>query len=81
MFGYPPTGSDRAGVRCCAGNNRHRVPVNQHAAEAAKAILLSGHRLSARDALHLAIMRAHGIETVMSFDSGFDNVLGVLRRY
>ena len=55
-------------------------PVDQHAAEAAKDILLGGHRLSARDAVHLAIMRAHDIETVMSFDNGFDNVPGVIRR-
>jgi predicted nucleic acid-binding protein len=28
--------------------------------------------VSARDALHIAVMRRHGVETIMSFDRGFD---------
>jgi len=32
-----------------------------------------GHRqMSARDALHLAIMEHYGIERILSFDAGFD---------
>ncbi len=31
-------------------------------------------RLSARDALHAAIMKRYGVERVMSFDGGFDAV-------
>lgn len=30
--------------------------------------------LSARDALHLAVMKCHGVARVMSFDAGFDAV-------
>lgn len=30
--------------------------------------------LSARDALHVAVMKAHGVDRVMSFDRGFDAV-------
>ncbi len=56
-------------------------PVDRKAAELAKQILLGGHRLSARDALHVAVMRVHSIETIMSFDSGFDKVPGMIRRY
>lgn len=48
--------------------------------EAAKRILLGGHGLSARDALHLAVMAHHGVRTVMSFDRGFDRYPGVNRR-
>jgi len=45
----------------------------------AKQILLGYHGISARDALHLAVMRAHGIERILSFDTGFDQVPGVER--
>ena len=47
--------------------------------ETAKEILQGTPRLSARDALHVAIMRRHGIDEVMSFDSGFDDLPGVRR--
>jgi predicted nucleic acid-binding protein len=39
--------------------------------ERAKDILLGAQRLSARDALHLAIMERNRIETILSFDSGY----------
>ena len=45
----------------------------------AKDILLSAKRLSARDAVHLAIMERNRIETILSFDSGFDDHPGVTR--
>ncbi|MCU0506134.1 MAG: type II toxin-antitoxin system VapC family toxin [Chloroflexi bacterium] len=35
--------------------------------------------LSARDAVHLAIMRRHGITRIMTFDRGFDGVAGIAR--
>jgi hypothetical protein len=38
-----------------------------------------GGRLSARDAVHLAIMERHGVRRIMSFDSGFDGFPGVER--
>ena len=47
--------------------------------ERAKDILLSTQRISARDALHLAIMERHHIETILSFDSGFDDYPGITR--
>ena len=45
----------------------------------AKAIVLGNSRLSARDALHLAVMERHGISRIMSFDSGFDGFPGITR--
>jgi len=36
-------------------------------------------KLSARDAVHLGAMRSHGIERVLSYDRGFDEVGWVLR--
>ena len=35
--------------------------------------------LSARDALHVAVMRSAGIERILSFDSGFDACPGIER--
>ena len=36
-------------------------------------------RLSARDAVHLAIMRRRGIDRIMTFDRAFDEVEGISR--
>lgn len=38
----------------------------------AKTILRSAPRLSARDAIHLAVMRRAGVNRILSFDRGFD---------
>lgn len=35
--------------------------------------------LSARDAIHVATMQAHGVTSIMTFDSGFDTVSGISR--
>ena len=53
--------------------------VDRAAAERAKEIVLGRPRLSARDALHRAIMQQHGIDRILSFDSGFDGYPGVTR--
>ena len=47
--------------------------------ERAKDILLSTQQLSARDAVHLAIMERNQVETILSFDSGFDGYPGITR--
>lgn len=54
-------------------------PVTLVDVEEARRVVLGGYRLSARDALHLAVMRAHGIHRVLSFDAGFDRYPGVER--
>ena len=46
---------------------------------AAKALLDSVDGLSARDALHVAVMRRAGIERILSFDQGFDACPGIER--
>lgn len=43
----------------------------------AKKIVMGHTQVSARDALHLAVMEQHGIERILSFDSGFDGFPGV----
>lgn len=45
----------------------------------AKDLLHVHGRLSARDALHVAVMRRHDIGEVLTFDRGFDAVRGVRR--
>ncbi len=55
------------------------LPVNSAAVERAKQIVLEYRRLSARDAVHLAIMEQQGIERILSFDSGFDSFPGITR--
>jgi predicted nucleic acid-binding protein len=53
--------------------------VDQGIAERAKGIALGYRQLSARDAVHLAVMKRHGIEQILSFDHGFDRFPGVIR--
>ncbi len=55
------------------------LAVEGSAAERAKEIVLGHRQLSARDALHLAVMEQHGIDKILSFDSGFDGFPGVAR--
>lgn len=54
------------------------LPVELADVERARA-LLSGDFLSARDAIHVAVMQRHGISRVMSFDRAFDAVPGIVR--
>jgi len=53
--------------------------IDRAATERAKEIVLGHSRLSARDALHLAIMEQHKVERILSFDSGFDGYPGITR--
>ena len=46
--------------------------INQQVVERAKQIVLSYRSLSARNAVHLAVMEQNGIEEVLSFDSSLD---------
>lgn len=48
-------------------------------AERAKDIVLRFERLSARDALHLAVMERNGISRILSFHRGFDEFPGIVR--
>ena len=55
------------------------LPVDRAIAERAKQIVLSYSRLSARDAVHLAVMEQHGIKQILSFDAGFEGFPGITR--
>jgi predicted nucleic acid-binding protein len=54
-------------------------PVEAGDVERAKAIVLGSSRLSARDAIHVAVMQRRKVARILSFDSGFDGVPGVTR--
>lgn len=55
------------------------LAVDLATAERAKEIVMGHRQVSARDAVHLAVMEQHGIERVLSFDSGFDGFPGITR--
>jgi uncharacterized protein len=55
------------------------LAVDRGIAERAKEIVLGYRQLSARDAVHLAVMEHHGIEHILTFDSGFDGFPGITR--
>ena len=55
------------------------LPIDRPAAERAKEIVLGHKKISARDAVHLAVMEQHGIEQILTFDAGFDGFPGVKR--
>lgn len=45
----------------------------------AKEIVAGSSALSARDAVHVAVMRRHAVDRILSFDRGFDRVNGLTR--
>lgn len=53
-------------------------PVERGDVERASALVLTT-PLSARDAVHLAIMRRRGVDRIMTFDRAFDGVAGITR--
>jgi predicted nucleic acid-binding protein len=56
------------------------LPITEAEVLLAKDILLGAVAgVSARDALHVAVLHAHDIERIMSFDRGFDRFPGLRR--
>lgn len=49
-------------------------PIERADVEQAKTLMLGLTPLSARDAVHLAVMKRRGVSRVLSFDAGFDAV-------
>jgi predicted nucleic acid-binding protein len=56
-------------------------PVEKADVLRASEIVLSRGALSARDAVHVAIMERHGLQAILSFDTGFDHWPGLSRLY
>jgi uncharacterized protein len=55
------------------------LAVERATVERAKEIVLGRPELSARDAVHLAVMEQHGIERILTFDISFDGFPGITR--
>jgi uncharacterized protein len=55
------------------------LPVSLSVVEDAKRIVLGRYGLSARDALHVAVMQAHRVDRILSFDADFDHFPGLVR--
>ena len=54
-------------------------PVGLAEVEEAKRVILGRYGLSARDAIHVAVMRTHDIHRILSFDAAFDRFPGIER--
>ena len=55
------------------------LPVTIETLQRARDLVLGAAALSARDAVHVAVMQQYGVEEILSFDRGFDGVPGVRR--
>jgi len=53
--------------------------VDQASVKRAKEIVLGHPQVSARGALHLAVMERHEVESIFTFDTGFDGFPGITR--
>jgi predicted nucleic acid-binding protein len=53
--------------------------IEERDARRAKEIVLGTAALSARDAIHVAVMERHGVASILSFDRGFDAYPGLHR--
>ncbi len=56
------------------------LAVTEGALREARAILSRHPSLSTRDAVHLGVMREHGLDEILSYDRGFSQVPWVKRR-
>jgi predicted nucleic acid-binding protein len=54
-------------------------PIELDDVQRARRLVKSLNRLSARDAIHVAVMQRHEIGRILSFDAGFDGVEGLVR--
>lgn len=54
-------------------------PVDLEAVKRARTVLLGHTQLSARDAIHLAVMEHQGVSRILTFDTGFDGYPGITR--
>jgi predicted nucleic acid-binding protein len=53
------------------------IPITGDDVAAARDIVMQVRGLSARDAIHGAVMQRHGISTIMTFDQGFAALPGI----
>jgi predicted nucleic acid-binding protein len=54
-------------------------PIERADVERARRLLRTTPRLSARDAVHVAVMQGRDMDRIMTFDTGFDGIPGIVR--
>ena len=54
-------------------------PIERADVERARRLLRTTAALSARDAIHVAVMHARDVDRILSFDVGFDGLPGIVR--
>ena len=54
-------------------------PIERTDVERARRLLRTTPTLSARDAVHIAVMQGHDIGRILSFDAAFDGIPGIVR--
>jgi predicted nucleic acid-binding protein len=54
-------------------------PIDRADVERARRLLRTTARLSARDAIHIAVMQGRDVGRILSFDAGFDGFPGIVR--
>jgi Predicted nucleic acid-binding protein, contains PIN domain len=54
-------------------------PIEQEDVARARRLVGSAASLSARDAVHLAVMQRRDISRILTFDAGFDGIVGIER--
>jgi predicted nucleic acid-binding protein len=54
-------------------------PIERDDVERARRLVRATARLSARDAVHVAVMQRREIERILTFDQGFDGIVGIER--
>ena len=54
-------------------------PIELADVERARDVLLAAPQLSARDAVHAAVMQRRGVEAILTFDAAFDALPGIRR--
>lgn len=55
------------------------LPITEADVVLAKDVLGTHQAITARDAIHVAVMRRHGITRILSFDRGFDGIRSIER--
>ena len=54
-------------------------PIERADVERARRLLRTTPALSARDAVHIALMQGRDIDRILTFDTGFDGIPGIVR--
>ena len=54
-------------------------PIEMDDVTRARRLVVTAPSLSARDALHLAVMQRRGIHRILTFDRAFDGIVGIER--